>query len=369
VSKKRKFNMCTRHFVAVLGTLVLFAQPVRDARLSADKPDESAVSTILFTSTRDSSPTTPPINGGEIYAMDFLPGGSVSPARRLTTNFSADIFPALAPDGSGRIVFDSSRLRSATDPVNVSDLFLMNPDGTGQVFLTRGGSPTWSPPRGTSKGSRMIAFHASASGLGRPINPFPGSATADSDIWVVNVDRLLEHGAQPRNLTPNRVATVDDDPSWSPDGKRIAFTSYINDPSTTLTSAEIFVMSARGKDQVQLTDDGVEKRGPAWSPDGRRLLFACRMGPIAANGIATFELCVMNAVVSAEITRLTINLVNDLTPTWSPDGQEIVFHKTPLNQLFTMHADGSGERPLTAPPGLSLLATSWGLINPERRVP
>jgi hypothetical protein len=53
--------------------------------------------------------------------------------------------------------------------------------------------------------------------------------------------------------------------------------------------------------------------------------------------------------------------VNDLTPTWSADGKQIVWHKTPANQLFTMHADGSGEGQITAPPGFTLLATSWGV--------
>ena len=57
----------------------------------------------------------------------------------------------------------------------------------------------------------MIAFHASASGTGLPINPFPGSATADSDIFAVNVDDLLEDRALPQNLTSNRSATVDDE--------------------------------------------------------------------------------------------------------------------------------------------------------------
>ena len=57
----------------------------------------------------------------------------------------ADTFPALSPDGRGKIVFDSNRLRAAGEPVNNSDLFLMNHDGTDQVFLTRGGSPTWAP--------------------------------------------------------------------------------------------------------------------------------------------------------------------------------------------------------------------------------
>ena len=45
-----------------------------------------------------------------------------------------------------KVVFDSNRLRASGEPVNTSDLFLMNHDGTELRFLTRGGSPTWSPP-------------------------------------------------------------------------------------------------------------------------------------------------------------------------------------------------------------------------------
>ena len=53
-------------------------------------------------------------------------------------------------------------------------------------------------PGPAGRPSKMIAFHASASGTGLPINPFPGSATADSDIFAVNVDDLLQASARGR---------------------------------------------------------------------------------------------------------------------------------------------------------------------------
>ena len=83
-------------------------------------------------------------------------------------------------------------------------------------------------------------------------------------------------------------------------------------------------------------------------------------------GLGTFEICVMDAVADAPATRLTTNGQQDLTPTWSPDGLAIVFHRAPANQLWVMHADGTGQTQLTAPPGFNLLATSWGVIQVGR---
>ena len=368
--------MNARLLVAVALPLLFITPGLPESRLSADHAADgtqgpAVLSTIAFTSTRDNHGApwaVPPIVGGEIYFIDYMDDGTFSAPRRVTANTYTDIFPTLSPDGKGKLVFDSNRLRASGEPVNTSDLFVMNHDGTELRFLTRGGSPTWSPPEPNGGTSKNIAFHASASGAGLPINPFPGSATDDSDIFTVNVDDLLDNAAVPRNLTINRTATVDDDPNWSPDGRRIVFTSYVSDPFSTITSGEIYIMNADGTGQDQLTNDGIDKRGPAWSPDGKSILFACRSGAPTANApaVPTFEICVMD-VASRQITQLTLNNVNELTPTWSPDGQLIVLHRTPTNQLWVMHADGSGQAQLTLPPGFNLLAASWSVIGVGQR--
>lgn len=317
---------------------------------------QEVASTIAFSSQRDHPIGLPQINNNEIYLLDALADGTFGNARRLTANSDADFFPAVSPDGKGRIVFDSNRRRVAGEAINTSDLFLMNHDGTEVTFLTRGGAPTWEPPTVNGQTSKKIAFHASGSGVGVPANPFPGSATRDSDIFVVNVDDLLDGSALPVNIT-NDPLMLDDDPDWSPDGQKIVFTSHpVDESATSSPSAEISVINPDGTGKTRLTFNSEEERAPAWSPDGTLILFLCRKG---VNN--SFEVCVMNADGTGQV-RLTFD-GRYLTPTWSPDGQQVVFHKGGENQLWTMQANGTGQVRIASPPGFNFLATSWDVIT------
>ena len=296
----------------------------------------------------------------EIYLMD----GAFTNPRGLTVteppNTYADSMPSLSPDGKGRIVFDSNRLRVPPERLNTSDLFLMKDDGSLQTFLVRGSSATWSPD------SQSIAFHRSRSGTGQPDPRIPdlGAPTTDSDIFVAKVCDLVA-GLPPTNLTESaeEIVLIDDDASWSPDGQKILWTAHNpnvpNYDPLVRPSQDIWVMNADGSGRANLTNsDGLEERSPSWSPDGTLIAYMCRIGlqpDGATNPNPTFEICVMNADGSGLPRRLTVNTVPDGTPTWSPDGTQILFNRLvtpPLGnqQLFIMNADGSGQARVTPEP-------------------
>jgi Tol biopolymer transport system component len=335
-------------------------------------------STIAFASTRDHPATVPAINGAEIYLMD-RDGANV---RRLTDNEFGDGFPVLSPDGK-KVVFDSNRNRTPEESVFTSDLFVMDGDGGEQTWLVRGSSATWSPD------SRRIGYHASASGAGTPVRTDPGAATQDSDIFVANADDLAAGTESPLNLTRawtepgGERMRIADDPDWSPVDDRIAFTAHDsgddipNPPGFLSNSAEVYLVDANAPSAAperltftSVPDDGVpdeEERSPAWSPAGDRIAYSCRIGG-ARND---FELCVADADGTDRIQLTdTSNPVSELSPSFSPDGTRILYHRAAAGtlQLFTipsaLNADGTRPAPtqLTGLPGSNLLA-DWGELR------
>ncbi len=352
--KFRKIKNVVLIALLIVGVLSAVFVGVRAQVRQQQEKKTVMTSTIAFVSTRHDP--TANLFASQIYLMN----GDGTNARRITNNKYADNFPTLSPDGS-KIVFDSNRLRTEAEPINTSHLFLMNTDGTEQTLLTRGGSPTWSPD------GKKIAFHASASGTGVPTKPFPGAVTIDSDLFVMNVNDVLQKAALPKNIT-NSPEAIDEDPDWSPNGSKIVFTSHlVADDKLDSVTAEIYVIKPDGKGKrTRLTNNSEEERAPQWSPDGKHIAYMCRKGG------TDFEICVMNADGTNQV-QLTDNALPDLTCSWSPDGKKIVFHRQPARetgevrgvakyQLWTINNDGTGEVKLTDTPGLNGFP-DWGEVR------
>jgi Tol biopolymer transport system component len=342
------------------------------------------------------------VTRGELYIMN--PDGS-EPIR-LTNNGFGEAVPALSPGVRGKIVFDGDGTAGGTR--FDSDLFLLNPAAAAGVAtppqqpLTRGSSASFDPT------GANIVFHRSASDTyGTRISNFnlmglrnePGGPTIDSDIFLVNLEDLLE-GGEPVNLTNGLTSTpgvrgvyASDDADWSPDGKWIAFTSR-RCPMPSLPSCGhssfadwelgIYVMNLETKVVTKLTNLdnlGPEERSPAWSPDSTRIAIARRLEPPIP--LLPFEIWVLDFDPGTHPTedpprvtnqtRLTFDTAaGDLGPNWSPTGEKIVFQKSlaGINQVWVMNADGSNQHALTgtdpsAPPGALLgqnFFPKWGRI-------
>jgi Tol biopolymer transport system component len=155
------------------------------------------------------------------------------------------------------------------------------------------------------------------------------STRGPSGIWVMDAD-----GSSKTNLTHDPGG--DRYPAWSPDGSRIAFTSFRDGNS------EVYVMDADGSNQTNLSASPGGGEKPAWSPDGRRIVFNST-GPSGNR-----QIYVMDADGSNQ-TNLTNTPSNDYDADWSPDGSKIAFGSPRDGNwgVYLMDADGSNQIDLT----------------------
>jgi len=78
------------------------------------------------------------------------------------------------------------------------------------------------------------------------------------------------------------------DPQLSPDGRTVAFTIGVVNKEANRTLTQIFVMSADGGGQKQLTNGSSSSSGPRWSPDGAYIVF--NSGRIAEEGFGIYRM-------------------------------------------------------------------------------
>ena len=288
--------------------------------------------------------------------------GSVACLAALT--FAAPAWSVFAGQ-NGRLVF-----------VRDNDVYLSNPDGSGQVKIVEVGTgntthPVWSPDR------QRIAF-GGTNGLhlvdpdGGHDSLVPGAAWA---TWSPDGTRIASGGGgqiyiTASNGSDSRYLANGWEPAWSPDGTKIAFTAGVG-PNNT----EVFTINVDGSGLTQLTDtpSPVNEESPDWSPGGSQIVYS-RIACDTCGGNAEGGIWVVDADGTGE-HQLTTPGEADRHPSWSPDGSKIafarvtsIFHGTfdvPMYDVFTMDSNGSNQQNVTNTVQTSSETfPSWEAIRP-----
>ena len=166
---------------------------------------------------------------------------------------------------------------------------------------------------------------------------FPGQPGKIAFISLDSGNRVTteyENGAGSQYVTPPDFDAFG--PEWSADGQRLVFAG---NPRSNLLR-DIWVVDEDGTDLAPLTTTG-ESRNPSWSPDGTKIAFDHNVTGVGR------RIFVMNA----DGTGAT-PIATGIDPTWSPDGSKIAYATSSGlgSEIRVTSPEGSADAPLIAPP-------------------
>jgi Tol biopolymer transport system component len=311
--------------------------PPNNMRLMAWTPDSQSLIIAELASPISTSLFRVSIETGEKKRLTWPPGPGI-----------ADRWPAISPDGQSlafaRFPQDSAanvyvmplaggEPRQVTDERGALLGFAWTPDGKDLVFSSdrTGISRLWRVSAKSSPGTPPSLLEGAGEDARFPSFSRPGPAAPvrlayQRFEWNSDIRRaeIVGKGTPQHALKPSSPflssTKGEDEPSFSPDGTRIAFASQRSG------RAELWLADSDGSNPVPLTSmRGPVMGAPQWSPDGRRIAFFASTGPSGA-----YQNYIIDAAGGAPRlfrwdARRKDSMQRDFRPSWSRDGNWIYF--------------------------------------------
>jgi Tol biopolymer transport system component len=233
---------------------------------------------------------------------------------QITFAATVEQYPDWSPDGQ-RIVF-------SREVAGIRHLFIKHLESGEEFALTQKGfdhiQPAWSPDGSTI----LFVRGRQPNAVLEPLDVF--GVYEGGDIWAIDLNSRRE-----TKLIENAFH-----PSYSPDGKQIAYDSSL------VGARRIWMSDARGHNPLQISTDTSEELvhiRPRWSPDGNRIVFQ--------NLERTkFDVRIVE-VATRKTLWLTDDQIQDINPVWSPSGKYIYFSslRTGGMNIWRIRVAGDGR--------------------------